>query len=329
MREPTARAIADATAILRAGGVVGMPTETVYGLAGSARDASAIAMIFSTKERPLFDPLVAHLEGDPLPALDASGLVDLSDFDAEGIRVLRALATHAWPGPLTLVLPKTANVPDLATAGLPSVAVRFPDHPVAQALIRAAGPVVAPSANRFGRISPTRAEHVVAELGDRVGLVLDGGPCRVGVESTILALAPDGSLQLLRPGGTAVRSVVVWTGRVVTTAQADGRPLAPGMLPSHYAPRTRLILLDAPGVLPDGLPDRVGLLRMSPGAGTVTAVVTLSADGDLAEMARNLFAGMRALDDAGVDVILVEPPPTDDGLGHAIRDRLLRASWQA
>lgn len=328
MREPTDGAIADAAAILRAGGLVGMPTETVYGLAGSARNATAIAAIFATKDRPLFDPLVAHLAGDPLPALDASGLVDLSGFGPDAARILRALAEHAWPGPLTVVLPKTADVPDLATAGLPTVAVRFPDHPVAAALIRAAGPVVAPSANRFGRISPTRAEHVVAELGDRVPLVLDGGQCRVGVESTILGLTPDGSLQLLRPGGTAVRAIEAWTGRTVTAVQPGSRPLAPGMLPSHYAPRTPLVLLDAPGRLPQALPARVGMLRMSPGRGRFAAEIVLSATGDMNEIARNLFAGMRALDDAGVDVILAEPPPTDEGLGHAIRDRLLRASWR-
>ena len=316
--------ISIAAGILRDGGLVGMPTETVYGLAASARDASAIAAVFATKERPLFDPLIAHFTGaaGPMHALEQSALVDFAGFDRKGLEVLVSLATHGWPGPLTLVLPRTASVPDLATAGLPTVAVRMPDHPVAAALIAAAGPLVAPSANRFGRISPTRAEHVVAELGDRVALVLDGGACTVGLESTIVEVSGDGSLTLMRPGGTPVAAIEAWGGRPVTPWA--GRVAAPGQLPSHYAPQTRVILYS--GEVPAGLPPRVGILRMSPGVGSFAAETVLSATGDLTEIARNLFAGLRELDSTGCDVILAELPGSDAGLGHAIRDRLLLAA---
>ena len=325
IRPATPENIRAAAEHLRGGGLVGLPTETVYGLAASVWNTSAIAHIFASKDRPLFDPLIVHLagNGDPLRSLYESHVVDLSLFQAVAHQTLAALSAHGWPGPLTLILPRSSGVPDLAAAGLPTIAVRIPDHPVAEALLRLTGPLVAPSANRFGRISPTRADDVADELGDRVSLILDGGPCKVGVESTILSVSPDGSLVLLRPGGTPVAQIEAWVRRTVALPKPFDKLVAPGQLPGHYAPRTPMMLLSN---APARLPARVGLLRMSPGEGSYTMEHVLSPTGELVEMARNLFAGLRALDDAGLDLILAEMPASDLGLGHAIRDRLTRAA---
>lgn len=323
---PTDASLALAADCLRAGGLVGLPTETVYGLAALASRDDAIARVFAAKERPLFDPLIAHLawsRRDPLQQLADSGLVDLGGWGAAARERVARLAA-AWPGPLTLVLPRTDRVPDLATAGLPTVAVRAPSHPVAAALLARTGPLVAPSANRFGRISPTAAADVVAELGDRVDLVLDGGRCTVGVESSIVGVSPDGSLTLLRPGGLPREAIAAWAGGSVDLPARGATPSAPGSLPSHYAPRTPLQVLGPDAPLPAG---RVGLLRMRPGPprGAVAEQV-LSETGDLSEIARGLFAALRALDALGLDQIVAEPSPSALGLGHAIADRLARAA---
>src|SRR5262249_45530439 len=292
--EPSAENLARAAAALGRGELVGMPTETVYGLAGSVDDAAALARIFATKERPVFDPLIVHL---PATGLATPGIV--GPLAPAQRRVAEELAARFWPGPLTLVLPRGERVPDLATSGLPTVAVRRPAHPVAQALLEAAGPLAAPSANRFGRVSPTSAADVAAELAGRgVAFVVDGGPCAIGVESTIIAVGEDGGLVLLRPGGgpmAALRSV----------GRAGPGLGGPGMLPSHYAPAKRLVLLDAPVATLRPLPAMsgcVGLLAFAPGAGDRFAalsgaqVIVETLGLDLAVAARGLFAALRRLD---------------------------------
>jgi L-threonylcarbamoyladenylate synthase len=334
---PTPTGIKAAADALRTGEIVGIPTETVYGLGAIADDPRAIARVFAAKERPLFDPLIAHL-ADPGALAEVAAVEQLEE---PGRAAVRALADALWPGPLTLVLPRREWVPDLATAGLATVAVRVPAHPVARALIAAAGaPVVAPSANRFGRISPTSAEDVVRELDGRVRYVLDGGRCAVGVESTIVRVDPDGALTLLRPGGVPVERIAAVVGRV--PGAAGGAIEAPGQLPSHYAPRTPLVV--APGPIPtlsaDWLRARPGPVGVLAVAGPVevavdalraagldvVGAVALTERGDPEEAARRLFAAMRELDASGAAWLLAEPWPDPAGLGHAIRDRLARAS---
>ncbi len=325
--------IAIAAAQLRAGGLVVFPTETVYGLGANALDARAVARVFAAKERPAFDPLIVHLADSSSVALYA-----LSE-DADDPRVAR-LAARFWPGPLTLVLRKRALIPGIVTAGLPTVGLRVPDHPVARALIRAAGiPVAAPSANRFGGLSPTRAAHVVAGLGARVDLLLDGGPCRVGVESTVVLLAA-GRAVLLRPGGLAVEAIEAEIGPL--EVPDDGAPgtaeMAPGRAGAHYAPRARLDLADprdpaaaaAFAVRPG---ERVGLLAGSDAGraaaqavgGPYAAIEVLDAGGDPVGAAAHLFEALHALDAADLSRIVAEPVP-DTGLGRAVMDRLRRAA---
>jgi L-threonylcarbamoyladenylate synthase len=311
------RAIAEAADILRRGGVVAFPTETVYGLGADAFNARAVARVFEVKARPSFDPLIVHLA-------DAGerGRVAATDDPRAAV-----LAARFWPGPLTLVLPRRPEVPDLVTAGLDTVGVRVPAHPAARALIAAAGtPVAAPSANPFGYVSPTTAAHVAELLGTAVDLVLDGGPCRVGVESTILSLAGDVPV-ILRPGGVPREALEDALGLPLETAGLDERPLAPGQLPRHYATRTPLaILAGEAGPPPEG---RVGLLawRRAPERG-YAAVELLAPDGSPETAAANLFAALRRLDAARLDLILAEPC-AETGLGHAIMDRLRRAAEPA
>jgi L-threonylcarbamoyladenylate synthase len=349
---PTAQSLELAGARLRAGQVVGMPTETVYGLAGAAFDETALARIFAVKERPTFDPLIVHVSPSMagLERLAELELVALATLSQEARNRAQALMTAFWPGPLTLVLPKHARVPDLATSGLATVGLRLPRHPVAQRLIEAAGtPLAAPSANRFGRISPTTAAAVEAELGDRIELIVDGGACEVGLESTVVSIAGDGTLTLLRPGAISREELVRVTGvepRVAAKPYEQTAGLsAPGMLESHYAPRTPLHLLPCPvsrltREQTQALPryrHAVGLLAMSgPAAenarefgkltGFDVTIECLSRTGSLEEIARNLFHGLRRLDGAGVSVIFAEPSPSSEGLGHAIADRLGRAA---
>lgn len=351
---PTAEHVRQCADALRAGQLVAMPTETVYGLAGAALDPAALARIFAAKDRPTFDPLIVHVAIDlARPRLEQlRSLVEVEQLGPVARDRIERLLQAFWPGPLTLVLPRTGLVPDLATSGLPNVAVRMPRHPVALALLRAAGmPLAAPSANRFGRISPTSAADVVAELGDRVGLVLDGGSCEVGVESTVLLVAPGGGLHLLRPGGIALAQLAAVAQAPVAMGQpTQGPVVAPGMLASHYAPRKPLIMLPVAAMRIDPstwralhLPPHrsVGLLAMAgPGpeaarhlaalAGVPVQALALSATGDAAEIARNLFRGLRELDAGEADLLLAEPCPAphgdDAGLLHAIADRLARAS---
>lgn len=304
---------------LAAGGLVAFPTETVYGVGADATNGKAIARLYAAKGRPSFNPLIAHVGN-----MEAARR--LARFDAAAER----LAAAFWPGPLTLVLPKTPDCPvaDLATAGLDSIAVRVPNHPVARALIAAFGkPVVAPSANRSGHVSPTTAAHVLADLRGRVELVVDGGPTPVGVESTIIACL--GEPTLLRPGGLAREEIERLLGRPLAeaphadTADEGEAPLAPGMLASHYAPRAKL-RLDA-----DIVHAGEALLAFGPvrpaGAEHADAMLNLSARGDLVEAAANLFSHLRTLDASGAGTIAVMPVP-QEGLGEAINDRLRRAA---
>ena len=311
-----APAIAEAARALAAGGLVAFPTETVYGLGADATNATAVARLYAAKGRPSFNPLIVHVTDTPAAQR-------LARFDAAATR----LAAAFWPGPLTLVLPKTDDCPvaELATAGLATIAVRVPDHPVARALIAAAGrPLVAPSANRSGHVSPTSAAHVAADLGGSIDLIIDGGPTRVGVESTIVACLADQPV-LLRPGGVARAAIEQILARPVgDAAPARGdAPLAPGMLASHYAPATRL-RLDADAVAPDEALLAFGP-NLPPGAAHAVAVLNLSPAADLVEAAANLFAHLRALDQARARAIAAMPVPRE-GLGEAINDRLTRAA---
>jgi L-threonylcarbamoyladenylate synthase len=311
--------IADAARRLRSGGLVALPTETVYGLGADALDPRAVARIFEVKQRPFFDPLIVHV-----PDLDAASAL-VTRIPPAAVD----LARRFWPGPLTLVLEKQPVVPDIVTAGLPTVAIRVPAHPIAQALLRAADcPIAAPSANLFGRISPTTAEHVREQLGSLVDLIVDGGPCGVGVESTVLSLV-DSPPVLLRHGGVPSEELEAIVGSIRLPAVSDSsRPMpAPGMLTQHYAPRTPLRIASRwDDVAAD---TTVGVLAFqkfdrSRGFGRVEI---LSSTGDLAEAAANLFAAMRRLDAAGLRMILAEQAP-DSGLGRAINDRLQRAAAQ-
>ena len=332
-------AVARAAAVLLAGDPVALPTETVYGLAADALWPEAVVKIFEAKERPFFDPLIVHLP-------DRAWLEKLADIPAESRALVDTLIARFWPGPLTLVLPRREIVPDVVTAGLGTVAVRMSAHPVFRAVIERHGrPLAAPSANRFGRISPTTGAHVHAELAGRIPLILDGGASQHGVESTIVAVE-GGTLRLLRSGPVTAHDLAeVWMeshaeqdgvtqedmrGFFSTLTPAAGtHPEAPGQLASHYAPGTRLFLIDNATELTPGSGVRAGLLgwKRAPGHdyGRFAKVEWLSEKGELREAAAGLFAKLRRLDEAGLDVILAERLP-DTGLGAAIMDRLRKAA---
>lgn len=309
---------ADAAArCLESGGLIAFPTETVYGLGADATNARAVARLYEAKGRPAFNPLIAHVSD-----LDAARRI--ARFDDRSLRLAEAF----WPGPLTLVLPKAAGCPvsDLATAGLDTIAVRVPAHPAARDILRAFGkPVVAPSANISGHVSPTTAAHVFSDLAGRIDLIVDGGPVAVGVESTIVGCFE--KPMLLRPGGLPRKDIERALGEELSRGPEDAgteesHPLAPGMLASHYAPRAR-VRLNAHQVEPGE-----ALLAFGPRAipvSTENRVMNLSATGDLVEAAANLFGYLRDLDAGGVRAIAVMTIP-DDGLGEAINDRLRRAA---
>lgn len=304
---PDAPGLAAAAALLRAGELVAFPTETVYGLGGDAMNDVAVARIFEAKGRPRFNPLIVHL-----PDLAAARAIAYFSPDAE------RLAAAFWPGPLTLVLPLRAGagLSPLVTAGNDSVAVRVPAHPVAQALLRAfGGPLAAPSANPSGRVSPTRAAHVLAGLAGRIAAVVDGGPCAVGLESSIVAFDPP---RLLRPGGLPAEAIEACLGAPLESGRDPDRPLAPGQLASHYAPLASLRLnVTAPR------PGEVWIgFGPSPGA-----ALTLTASSDLVEAAAHLFHALREADAlAGPGGRIAVAPIPERGLGRAINDRLRRAA---
>lgn len=306
-----------AVASLRAGSVIGLPTETVYGLAGDASNVDAIARIFAIKGRPATHPVIVHV----------ANVAAARAWTRAWPPAAEALARRFWPGPLTLVLPKAAHVLPQVTGGQDTVAVRVPAHPVAQAVLEAfGGGIAAPSANRYGRVSPTSAAHVRADLGDAVSLVLDGGPCDVGLESTIVDCSA-GMPRVLRPGRITAEDIAAAVG---TLGDATGAvPRVPGSVASHYAPRTPVTIV-APEALRatiDGCRaagQRVAVL--SPGAGTMADLALgIDAEAEAPAFGRALYAHLRTLDAAGADVILVARPPDGDAW-HAIHDRLRRAA---
>ncbi|MBL8906793.1 MAG: threonylcarbamoyl-AMP synthase [Rhizobiales bacterium] len=298
--------IAEAARILRDGGLVAFPTETVYGLGADATSDRAVARVYEAKGRPTFNPLIVHVP-------DLAAAEKLGEFPAPA----RRLAEVFWPGPLTIVVPRRKDCPVslLASAGLPSLALRVPAHPIAQGLLKAVDrPVVAPSANPSGRMSPTTAAHVRAGLGRKVDLILDGGACRVGVESTIVGFLGR-EPQLLRPGGIVREDIERVMGHRLATASAGDAPVAPGQLESHYAPHAALRL--------DAERRRSGEIYL--GFGKRDGDRNLSPSGDLVEAAANLFRMLHELDETGTKSIAVAPIP-HEGLGEAINDRLRRAA---
>lgn len=297
---------------LRSGECVGMPTETVYGLAADALNPLAVARVFETKGRPHFDPLIVHLA----PEHEPERWVTLSD-------TARALISAFWPGPLTLLVEKGPEISDLVTSGHPTVALRCPAHPVAQSLLRAfGGPLVAPSANPFGRISPTSAQAVQDGLGERLEVILDGGPCAVGLESTIVdATAPYPSLPILRLGGVEPERLEAQGFRLSYPTPIIGQ--APGTLKNHYAPLKPLYLFDGE-LSEEQIPEEAGCLRWRTPLNR-PSVELLSSSGSSLEAAMRLFRAMRALDAGPAPWLIAELPPPE-GLGAAIRDRLKRAA---
>lgn len=312
-------AIRLASKIIRNGGLVAFPTETVYGLGCDALNPDAAAKVFEAKQRPRFDPLIVHLADRSMLETVAGSVPPTAD------RLIDAF----WPGPLTLILPKQPDVPDLVTAGLPTVAVRMPNHPVALTLIREVQtPIAAPSANPFGYVSPTTAQHVYDGLGNKVDLILDGGPCSVGVESTIVSLA--GTIpQLLRPGSLSLEEIQAVIGPVERVTPSDETGHMPGQSARHYATCTPVIILPAPGSWPPPQDnERIGLLAISTPRQSTSrfhTVEVLSPSGDLREVARRLFAALRKLDGLGLDRLYAEPCE-EVGLGLAIMDRLRRCA---
>jgi L-threonylcarbamoyladenylate synthase len=312
-----AEAIRQAAGIIRGGGIVAFPTETVYGLGANGYNPLAVARIFEVKRRPSFDPLILHV-ADP---------ADVRKLVKEIPSSAKKLIERFWPGPVTVVLLKEENIPDIVTAGLPSIAVRMPDHPMALSLIKESKcPIAAPSANPFGYLSPTTAEHVREQLGDQVDLILDGGPCTVGVESTIVSFL-DGKPKLLRPGGVSLEEIESAIGEVEIRPIKEDRPSAPGMLSRHYAPRTPIVLDWSEKSLDSYKGRRIGMLAFrKPGTSLkFNHIEVLSKKGDLREAAANLFTAIRRLDDLRLDLILAETVP-EAGLGRAIMDRLRRAT---
>lgn len=303
--------------LLKAEAVVAIPTETVYGLAGNALSPRAVSTIFEVKNRPSFDPLIVH----------TSHLERIADFTAEMPEAAWQLARKFMPGPLTLLLPKSDRIPDIVTAGSPRVAIRIPAHPMTQELLAALNfPLAAPSANPFGYISPTTAQHVEDQLGDKIPYILDGGPCQIGLESTIVGFEND-KVVVYRKGGIAVEDIEVVVGPALVRPHSSSNPEAPGMLKSHYAPSAPVMLGHIESLLPQYPGIKAGTItfrRTIPGIPSDWQLV-LSPAGDLAEAARNLFAGMRRLDALQLDVILAELLP-EEGLGRAINDRLRRAA---
>lgn len=310
----TGKDINKARQLLEEGRLVAIPTETVYGLAGNALNADAVVRIFETKGRPRFDPLIVHV-----PTVDHLDryAVDIP-FEA------RALAEAFWPGPLTLVLKRRAIIPDIVTSGLDTVGLRCPDHKLTHTLLSELPfPLAAPSANPFGYVSPTTAGHVNAQLGDKIPYILDGGPCTVGIESTIIGFENKRPVAY-RLGGLAIEAIEQIAGRVEVRTHSVSDPRAPGQLKSHYAPAKPVIIGDPQSLAGKYPAERSAWLtfRRDPG---VPYQVILSPGGDLLEAGKNLFSALRELESMPVDVILAELVP-DEGIGRAINDRLTRAA---
>jgi L-threonylcarbamoyladenylate synthase len=316
MKFPPWTSVSEAARLLKEGEVVAIPTETVYGLAGNAFEPKALAKIFAAKERPTFDPLIVHI----------ADIAQLSDIAKDIPDSAYKLAEAYWPGPMTIILPKKDCIPDLCTSALPSVAVRFPSHPIAQAIIKESGlPLAAPSANLFKHVSPTTAEHVAAQLADRIAGIVDGGPCSVGVESSIISLTGE-KPTVLRPGAITPEMFAKVLGDVAIkeSTSKPGQPmLAPGQCDTHYRPQVPLYY----GEIPVGytLPEHTVRIAFGTQAGPIPATVNLSATGDMVEATSKLYAFMHDLDKTDYDLILVDPIP-NTGVGMALNDRLKRAS---
>ncbi|OGN89926.1 MAG: threonylcarbamoyl-AMP synthase [Chloroflexi bacterium RBG_13_48_10] len=308
--------IQEAAQAIRAGDIVAFPTETVYGLGADVFNPVACAKIFEAKQRPQFDPLIVHVESP-------TQVEKLASTISPRVKIL---IDKFWPGPLTLILPKRLEVPSIVTAGLDTVAVRMPSHPIAIALIKAAGtPIAAPSANPFGYLSPTTAKHVRNQLGDRVSIILNGGACPIGVESTIIKMGDPPVL--LRPGGLPLEDIEQEIGKLAIANPVASAPEAPGQLKTHYSPRTPFILARPSTPLPRG--KNIGYLSFKKPTHKlpVTKLEVLSETGDLREAAANLFTCLHRLDEAGVDIIVAETVP-EEGLGRAIMNRLYKAASQ-
>ncbi|HSY62599.1 MAG TPA: L-threonylcarbamoyladenylate synthase [Cytophaga sp.] len=306
--------ITQAKQVLEANHVVAIPTETVYGLAGNALNVEAVSTIFAVKKRPNFDPLIVHTH-----SIEA-----LTDFVKEIPEQALRLAQTFWPGPLTLLLPKKNNIPDLVTSGLDRVAVRVPNHPLTLALLKSLDfPLAAPSANPFGYISPTTAQHVTDQLGNDIEYILDGGACTIGVESTIIGWE-NGMATIMRVGGLSIEAIEQVIGPVKIQAVSSSNPAAPGMLKSHYAPGIPMVEGNIEQLISQHPSKKIAVLSFQKAYSSVYKNYILSSKGDTTEAAQHLFAAMRELDNCGADIILTEfVPPV--GLGLAINDRLKRA----
>jgi L-threonylcarbamoyladenylate synthase len=301
--------------LLERGELVAIPTETVYGLAANALNPDAVIRIFEAKNRPQFDPLIIHV-----PSLENARRY-VAGIPGKG----EALAKAFWPGPLTLLLEKKEIVPDLVTAGLPTVGIRCPDHPLTRALLDVIDfPLAAPSANPFGYISPTTPQHVQEQLGDKLGYILDGGPCQVGLESTIVGFDNDGGI-VYRSGGLKIEDIEKIIGKVRLQIVSSANPQTPGQLHSHYAPKKRLYVGNIEALMLQHASEQAGILSFQKDRNSPFQYI-LSPSGNIEEAARNFFAGLRILDALPVQIILAEYVP-EGGLGKAINDRLRRASY--
>ena len=313
---PPWTSVEEAVRLLQDGQVVAIPTETVYGLAGNAYNESALAKIFAAKERPTFDPLIVHI----------AEIDQLEDVAKDIPEAAYRLAQAYWPGPLTMILPKKDCIPDLATSGLPSVAVRFPSHPVARRIIKESGlPLAAPSANLFKHVSPTTALHVAEQLCDRIAGIVDGGPCLVGVESSIVSLTGS-TPAILRPGAITPEMVQKILGEVTikTSSSQPGKPMtAPGQCDTHYRPQVPLFYGEVSQSY--ALPKRTARIAFGNTTGPIPETVNLSRAGDMVEATAKLYALMHELDSPDYDLIIVDPIP-NVGIGMALNDRLKRAS---
>ena len=306
--------------LLSENALVSIPTETVYGLAANALEEDAVVKIFEVKNRPSFDPLIVHI----------SDINQLSNLVSHFPDKARVLAERFWPGPLTLLLEKRSIIPDIVTAGLPTVAIRIPDHPLTLELLsKLSFPLAAPSANPFGYVSPTTAQHVDDQLGGKLSYILDGGPCRIGIESTIIGFNKEMPV-IHRLGGKSIEDIEKIVGEVVVMKHSSSRPSSPGTLSSHYSPNKVVILGDMASFHGKIDPARTALLRFKEYDDEMPKEnqIILAQSGEVKEAAKNLFAAMRELDLMDVDQIVAEILP-EEGLGRAINDRLRRASSSA
>jgi L-threonylcarbamoyladenylate synthase len=312
--------IQQAASFLKAGEIVAIPTETVYGLAANAFDANAVAKVFEAKNRPFFDPLIVHTHA----------LEEVYKLVEEIPSPLLALAKKYWPGPLTLLLPKKDIIPYLVTSGLQTVGVRIPQQDDTLHLLQQLDfPLAAPSANPFGYVSPTSAQHVFDQLQGKIPYILDGGECKVGLESTIVGMQHD-VVTIFRIGGLSIEAIEAIVGKVIVNIHQGDNPAAPGMLSSHYAPYKAIIIGNINANIIKYNNHKIGIISFKNQFSDIQAkyCYTLSVNGSLSEAAQHLFAAMRALDNSDIDIILTEEFP-DEGLGRAINDRLIRASFKS